>query len=147
MSKVGIVFAYTLFYRRPSQRRPYGFFRELHLADWLGVVFQACNHFGSKFILLKMLKTSLVLFLRLTLQCWPVIALTSFFKRARAAFLTLCTFLGLDIFFFLFQFFSCSIVGLTQITLLLAITSTVIFVCFLLTIFNNFLLILYLLTY
>ena len=50
---------------------------------WIGVTFQSCEHFGSKFVdfFLKMLKTWLVLFLRLTLQCWHVISLISFFKR------------------------------------------------------------------
>ena len=93
-------------------------------------------------VLLKMLKRWLVLFLRLTLQYWPVIVLKSFFKLFWYGQLLsswiLRTFLTLDIFFFLFQLFSCGIVGLMQITFLLAISSTVIFVCFLFTFFNNF---------
>ena len=92
-------------------------------------------------VLLKMLERWLVLFLRM-LQYWPVIVLKSFFKLFWYGQLlsswALRTFLTLDIFFFLFQLFSCGIVGLMQITLLLAISSTAIFVCFLFTFFNNF---------
>ena len=47
-------------------------------ADWMGVIFQSCEHFSSKFIFLKMLNMWFVLFLRLTLQCWPVIVLSLF---------------------------------------------------------------------
>ena len=80
---------------------------------WIGVTFQSCEHFGSKFVdfFLKMLKTWLVLFLRLTLQCWHVISLISFFLNGilwhgqLLSSLTLRTLLALGIFFFLFQFF------------------------------------------
>ena len=120
--------------------------------DWMGVIFQSYEHFSSKFVLLKMLTTWLVLFLKLTFQCWPAIALTLFFrryslKRAVSFFLnTLYSFGSRYFLLSLSRFFSCGIVGLIQITLFLVIIATVIFVYFLFTIFNNFFFILYLLT-
>ena len=70
-------------------------------ADWMGVIFHSCEHFSSKFILLKMLNVWFVLFLRLTLQCWLVIVL-SFFKRysltrAASSFLDTAYFFGCTI--------------------------------------------------
>ena len=107
-----------------------------------------------KFFFWKSLKTWLMLLLRLKLQRWLLIALTSFslndirWHGQLLSSWTLRTFLALYIFFFLFQFFfSCGINRFTEITLLISISSTVIFVVFFFTIFNNFLLILYLLTY
>ena len=113
-----------IFWQEFQSHRPF-------FADWMGVIFQSCEHFGSKFVLLKMLKMWLVLFLRLALQCWPVIILTSFFKRysmTRAAsfFLNTLHFFGSRYFLLsLSVFFSCGIVGL-----ILAINTTVIFCLF-----------------
>ena len=77
-------------------------------ADWMGVVFQYREHFNSKIIFFKMLKTWLVFFLRLTLQCWPVIAQGTVFLDTGSFFLLehflLRTLLPLDIFFFLNMF-------------------------------------------
>ena len=103
--------------------------------------------------LLKMLRMWLVLFLRLTLQCWPAIALTFFLNGILwhgqlLSSWTLRNFLALDILFFLFQFFFLrhrwpytghpSFGDRLYRNLCLF---------FLFTIFSNFLLILYLLTY
>ena len=83
----------------------------LSFADWMGVIFQSCQHFGSKFVFLKSLKTWFMLLLRLKLQRWLVIALTSFslndirWHGQHLFSWTLRTFLALYIFFFLFQFF------------------------------------------
>ena len=42
------------------------FLERVSFADWMEVIFQSCEHVDSKFVLLKMLRTWLVLFLRLT---------------------------------------------------------------------------------
>ena len=76
-----------------------------------GVIFQSCDNFGSIFVLFKILQTWLVLFWRMTLDCWPVIALKFFLKkpysltRAASFFLNTSYVLALDTFFFFFQLF------------------------------------------
>ena len=100
-------------------------------ADWMGVIFQSREHFGLKFVVLKMLKTWVVMFLRLMLHCWPVIALFSFFFfkrysliRAALFFLNTSYFFGFRYFLLsLSVFFSCGIAGLIQITFFLPISS------------------------
>ena len=102
-------------------------------ADRMDVMIQSCDHFGSKLFLLKMLKTCLVLFLRLTLQCWPTIPLTFLLMifPEKDSFFLLEPFVQFGYRCFLLSLsviFSCSIVGLIQITFLLTISSAVIFV-------------------
>ena len=100
------------------------------------VIFQSCEHLSPKFVLPKMLKTWLLLFLRLTLQTCNCsdIFFSKRYSLTRAALFFLNTSYLFGSRYFLISlsgfFFFGDINGLLQITLLLAISSTVTFAFF-----------------